>query len=243
MKKKILFVISSCLLMLCFVTGCQKEGTPTPSLTVTTESIPEATPDAEGAMADSDSSVSESIPVENLTAEQQNMLAVMDSLNMCMVENNLEYAPENPDFLWTALFYAIGNYPALRDNEANNLLTMDYSTGTIIVYYKLVQEYATGLTERYSDLPPFPEGAPVSQNADTDYYHFPMGDRGLSYGEIASWTINGDGTHTVECRLMGADDNSLIAAFEYILTDNSYAEGITDPMFLYTVRSVRKLEP
>ena len=50
------------------------------------------------------------LSVESLSAEQQNMLAVMDSLNMCMLENDWEYAPEDPVFLWTALFYTIGNH-------------------------------------------------------------------------------------------------------------------------------------
>ena len=50
------------------------------------------------------------LSVESLSAEQQNMLAVMDSLNMCMLENDWEYAPEDPAFLWTALFYTIGNH-------------------------------------------------------------------------------------------------------------------------------------
>ena len=50
------------------------------------------------------------LPVESLSAEQQNMLAVMDSLNMCMLENDWEYTPEDPAFLWTALFYTIGNH-------------------------------------------------------------------------------------------------------------------------------------
>lgn len=50
------------------------------------------------------------LSVESLSAEQQNMLAVMDSLNMCMLENDWEYTPEDPAFLWTALFYTIGNH-------------------------------------------------------------------------------------------------------------------------------------
>lgn len=50
------------------------------------------------------------LSIESLSAEQQNMLAVMDSLNMCMLENDWEYAPEDPAFLWTALFYTIGNH-------------------------------------------------------------------------------------------------------------------------------------
>ena len=266
MKKKTLSVILSALMLLTIFTGCgSNEEQTTPALTVTTEQIPtttdtdentesvESTSDIEEVpvsevtsdtqeLAEVPSSVTTQIPVEELSQKQQNMLAIMDSLNMCMVENQCDYTPENPDFLWKALFYTIGNYPDLRDNEESGLITIDNSTGTMIVNYKLVQVYATGITESYSDLPALPEESYVSQGEDTEYYHFPMGDRGLSYGKIASWAENGDGTHTVETQLIGADDESLIAAFEYVLADNPYADGITDPMFLYTVRSVKKLE-
>lgn len=250
MKKNFLSISLVFPLILTLFTGCKAENQQNPpSLTVTTEQIPDsslsetiATPQEEATSTETSSVTIVEIPVEELSKEHQNMLAIMDSLNMCMVENQCDYAPEDPDFLWKALFYTIGNYPDLRDNEGNGLITIDNSTGTMIVNYKLVQEYATGITESYSDLPALPEGSYVTQSEDTEYYHFPMGDRGLSYGKIASWTENGDGTHTVETQLIGADDESLIAAFEYVLVDNPYGDGITDPMFLYTIRSVRKLD-
>lgn len=243
MKKKTLALSLACLLILSLLTGCEKSlSVQDTGLTVTTEPIPQQTTEtAAAASATEPLPVAETIPLENLTREQQNMLAVMDSLNMCMVENNCEYSPEDPTFLWNALFYTIGNYPDIRDNEANGLLTKDIYAGVLVVNYKLVQEYATGITETFSDLPALPADSVVSQSEDTEYYDFPMGDRGLSYGKIASWTSNGDGTHTVETRLIGADDESLIAAYEYILVENPYAAGITDPMFIYTVRSVKKL--
>lgn len=240
MKKKTLSIILSALLILLSFTGCgEKEAGEEPALIVTTEQIPDSA--GSDTVAESTAATAVQLPIEELSKEQQNMLAVMDSLNMCMVENQCDYTPEDPAFLWTALFYTLGNYPDLRDNDEVGLLTIDNSAGTMIVHYKLVQEYAAGITETYSDLPALPEGIPVVQNADTEYYDFPMGDRGLSYGKIASWTVNSDGTHTVEVQLIGADDESLIAAFEYVLTENSYAKGIADPIFVYTVRSAKRL--
>lgn len=79
------------------------------------------------------------LPVESLSAKQQNMLAVMDSLNMCMLENDWEYTPEDPAFLWTALFYTIGNYPNIRDNESTGAIKIDSYEGIMTVYYKLIQ--------------------------------------------------------------------------------------------------------
>lgn len=178
---------------------------------------------------------------EDLTTEQQNMLAVMDSLNMCMVENEWEYEPENPDFFWSALTYTIGNYSNLRDNETSGLITIE--DGVMKVYYRLVQEYATGLFEDYSDLLEIPAGnTMVALDADNEYYDFNMGDRGLSYGKIVSWVDNGDGTSTVETQLLGAEDDSVIADYIYTLVANPYADGIEDPLFVYTIRSVEKVQ-
>ena len=47
-----------------------------------------------------------------LTAEETvaTMQDPIDALARCMVENNLEYNPEDPNFFWTALYYFAGGY-------------------------------------------------------------------------------------------------------------------------------------
>ena len=182
------------------------------------------------------------LDVENLSEEQNNMLAVMDSLNMCMKENDYSYDSSNPEFVWSALFYTIGNYPNVGNRDNSDLMEENGETGIRKVYYKLVQEYATGLFEDYSELPDLPEEGIVQQDTDADYYDFQMGDRGISYGRIASWTEHADGTNTVVTELVDAEDDSVITAYRYVLVHNSYADGVTDPMFTYTVRSVEKIK-
>lgn len=239
MKKKILAGIVNGLLVLSILSGCQKkEAAEAIDTTTATEEITAS----EEAQENTASEEAQILSVESLSAEHQNMLAVMDSLNMCMLENDWEYTPEDPAFLWTALFYTIGNYPNIRDNESTGAIKIDSYEGIMTVYYKLIQEYATGITETYEELPALPADCCVMQNADTEYYDFPMGDRGISYGKIASWTVNADGTNTVVTELRAADDESLIGAYEYTLVDNSYADGMADPMFAYTVRSATKLQ-
>lgn len=209
---------------------------------------------AEPTAAESESSVEESgetealsegdveLDVENLSEEQNNMLAVMDSLNMCMKENDYSYDSSDPEFVWSALFYTIGNYPNVGNRDNSDLMEEDGETGIRKVYYKLVQEYITGLFEDYSELPDFPEEGIVQQDTDADYYDFQMGDRGISYGRIASWTEHADGTNTVVTELVDAEDDSVITAYRYVLVPNSYADGVTDPMFTYTVRSAEKIK-
>lgn len=182
------------------------------------------------------------LDVENLSEEQNNMLAVMDSLNMCMKGNDYSYDSSDPEFVWSALFYTIGNYPNVGNRDNSDLMEENGETGIRKVYYKLVQEYATGLFEDYSELPDLPEEGIVQQDTDADYYDFQMGDRGISYGRIASWTEHADGTNTVVTELVDAEDDSVITAYRYVLVPNSYADGVTDPMFTYTVRSAEKIK-
>lgn len=183
----------------------------------------------------------EILDVEHLTQEQSNMFAIMDSLNMCMVETGSLYDPQDPEFFWNALLYTIGNYPDIRDNESTGLMVVDNKNGVRTVNYKLVQEYATGIFAEYSDLPALPANCAVKLNEDAEYYDFPMGDRGASYSKVVSWFIKSDGVHSVEVQLLSREDDRIIAEYLYTLVDNPYADGITDPMFRYTIKNVEEI--
>lgn len=230
--------------------------TPAPLETPSPEEMPEVTPtpteeaekpivSAEEAEEETTSPVEEnvvidpSIAAEELGKKEENMLAIMDSLNMCMAEQGYQYDVNNAQFFWTALAYTIGNYPNLRDNESNGTLTYN-PEGYYRVYYKLVQEYASGIFADYSNLPELPEIGMVGKDADPEYYHFYVGDRGTTYGVLDSWKNNGDGTYTAVTKLVSSFDHSEIAAYEYVLVKNSYADGISNPMFVYAIKSVTK---
>ena len=132
MKKKILAGIVNGLLVLSILSGCQKkEAAEAIDTTTATEEITAS----EEAQENTASEEAQILPVESLSAKQQNMLAVMDSLNMCMLENDWEYTPEDPAFLWTALFYTIGNYPNIRDNESTGAIKIDSYEGIMTVLF------------------------------------------------------------------------------------------------------------
>ena len=73
--------------------------------------------------------------------KKESALQVMDSLMLSMLENDYVYEPENPEFFWLALFYEICNYGYLR--EGSGMI----EEGIAKVYYRVVQDYATGLIE------------------------------------------------------------------------------------------------
>ena len=80
----------------------------------------------------------------------------IDALARCMVENNLEYNPEDPDFFWTALYYFAGGY-GLK-HEGVEELTDTYQ---LKVPSTVMEEYAIALFSDYKGLPELPEMFPT----------------------------------------------------------------------------------
>lgn len=173
--------------------------------------------------------------------KQQSALYVMDSLLMCMMENDSTYEPQNPEFFWSALFYEIGNYGYLR--EGTSTIESDGVEGVAKVYYRTAQEYASALFADYSDLLPLPDGmTSVQMNPqDNEQYLFQMGDRGISAARITAWTDNGDGTYQATAELYGTDDNSVLATGEFTLVDSPYVDAVSEPIFYYTVSDAKLL--
>ena len=101
----------------------------------------------------------------------------IDALARCMVENNLEYNPEDPNFFWTALYYFAGGY-GLK-HEGVEELTDTYQ---LKVPSTVMEEYAIALFSDYKGLPELPEimQGNVSYDENADAYLLSEGDIDLS---------------------------------------------------------------
>ena len=74
----------------------------------------------------------------------------IDSLARCMVENQTEYAPDDPEFFWTALYYFAGAYSS--GHEGVELLADTYQ---LKVPTSVMEEYAIALFSDYKGLPDY----------------------------------------------------------------------------------------
>lgn len=167
----------------------------------------------------------------------RDMLPVMDAFMMYAVEyNNFEYDAADPEVFWGILYYTIGNY-------AGNSQYAEIDGDYLRVDRMLVQEYAAGQFAEYDDLPEVPEvwENNIIYDADWDAYKFAVGDRGLSSAEIVGWTELNDGTYDVTARLFGLTDNQTITEVKFHLVKNKYADGITNPMFMYAIDTVENV--
>ena len=84
----------------------------------------------------------------------QSMYPAIHALVMAMTENHLDYDPEDPEFLWTSLYYMLSLYGQM-DERAE--LTDD----TLILPGEVVQDYASALYPDVSTLREIP--SPISE--------------------------------------------------------------------------------
>ena len=163
-----------------------------------------------------------------------NMLMPMDALMMTAVEQGQDYDPSSPEFFWGALYRELGLYAG-----ASSLITTEES-GEIKVPRQTAQEFATGLFAAYSDLPALPESlsSMIRYDEGWDAYFLSPGDRGLSAAELLTASPTEDGGYDMTARLYDVTDSSDICVYRFHLVPNAYADGITEPLFLYSVESM-----
>ena len=121
--------------------------------------------------------------------------------------------------------------------ELYNLRDCDPQTDRVLQC--LLRSY-TGLFADYSDLLAVPDSLSsiIRYDESWDAYILSPGDRGLSAAEILSASETEDGGYDVTARLYDVTDSSDICVYLFHLVPNAYADGITDPLFLYSVESM-----
>lgn len=176
-------------------------------------------------------------PVEiEIPADMESMLAPMDAIMMCSVETGFVYNVDDPEVFWRLMYYNIGNH-----GSSHQLAKID--AGVLQLDRRAVQEFATGMFANYSDLPELPEEmvGSITYDESLDAYLFSLGDRGLSQAEMLSCMQNADGSYDVTARLYDVTDGSTIVCEKFHLETNPYADGISEPMFLYTISAVEEI--
>ena len=158
----------------------------------------------------------------------QAMYPAVHALVMAMTENHLDYDPEDPEFLWTSLYYMLSLYGQL-DERAE--LTDD----TLILPREVVQDYAAALYPDVSALPEIP--APISQRISwhrgDDTYRLARGDEGLSQVTVEPPIYLKSGALVLNGALVALEDGSTLRKFQVTLLprDCMFGHIITDLTF------------
>ena len=172
---------------------------------------------------------------ENMTS----MAAPIDALARCMLEQGLEYDPQDPEFFWTALFYFTGAYGLNHE-----LVEEEEGTYQLKVPTPVMQEHAAALFADYEDLYDLPSimKGNVSYDPDWDAYAVSRGDIGLSEMKFSGYEETEDGYSLTASLWSTGPETELIHSYAVTLADNAYADGIENPLYFYSVTSITPLD-
>lgn len=174
---------------------------------------------------------------ESIPEDMYAMTEPIDSLMRCMIENQMEYAPEDPLFFWTSLSYFLGGY------ATDHPLTETTTDGWLKVPRKVAQEYAIALFAKYSNLLELPTELEnrVTYDKAADSYFIALGDIGLSK-TVLSNMVPAETDYTLTAQLLSAmEDEDLIGEWEVTLVKNAFADGIENPTYLYSVAKMKEI--
>ena len=180
----------------------------------------------------------EALPVftggELLTGDLSSMAAPIQALTRAMAGDGYTYDPYLPVFFWTSLQHALslsGGDHALVQTAGDELQ----------VPRQVAQEFATALFLNYNDLPPLPDTLPgIRYDEGWDAYF--LGQEAAPSAipiAVTSVTPGGSGSYLVD--VTASQGEQAQVTFRFTLVPNSYADGITQPTFLYTVSAVECL--
>lgn len=165
------------------------------------------------------------------------MTAPIDALARCMLENDMTYDPKDPEFFWTSLFYFVGGYGTEHELVEE---TEDYK---LKVPRKAMQEHALVLFSDYDDLLELPETmvGNIDYDENWDAYLVSRGDIGLSEMKLSNAVPTETG-YTLTAELWSVEESpELMGQWEVNLVKNTYADGIENPLYLFSISSMTPL--
>ncbi len=178
----------------------------------------------------------EEMDVENLTEEQENMLAPMD----CVSSAETAYAPYDEldhGTVWEGLYLIIVNYTDVFGDK----VTRDEEDNNLVVSEDVLVDCAYAMYDGFDGTLP-EDGFGENINREDETYYFMDSDRGDSYTRISAWTNETDGACTVETEVLSESEQELLASYRFTLSENEHAKDESDPIFAYTVTDMKNLE-
>ena len=190
---------------------------------------------------DKDASSSPDKPLGNETPDRSNglefkdfeaMVKAVDALIQNCYENDCDYDSKDPVFFWNTLYLGIVNHT----REVPLAKSVD---GEIQVPRMAVQEFATGLFSDYQDLPKLPESLTnIRYSTDWDAYIFSPGERSTTYTRLISAIPQENGQIRLAAVLCEEDTDTPLCCYVFTLTPHAYADGIVEPIFMYSISSM-----
>ena len=165
------------------------------------------------------------------------MLPAFDSLIRILLDDDAVYDPNDPDFLWSAVYLMAVNWMSF-DPAAE--ISEDWMS--LILPVETVEELASALFADYDGLPDVPESmsGAVSYDEPLGMYYFTLSDAGEAFSQIDGLVSSNDGPLSVIVLFKAygeGEEDEVLAQFEFAIQPNEHAAEIDEPRFLYSVVS------
>lgn len=178
------------------------------------------------------------VPEKGLDKEStEAMLPLLAGIMECRPEDtgSIEYYPDDPEYVWTALRISIGDY----ENGENRLEENIDGHWYFGVSSDLVEEYAAGMFADMESLPqPLENEAWMRYDAQRDCYFFADGDSGDVKPVVTGSRKIADGEYLLDIALTNyAEDEVYITGTVRIVENTHFSDG-REPRFPYSVKEV-----
>lgn len=163
------------------------------------------------------------------------MSAPIHALAETMLNTGMDYQPRDPEFFWNSLHFFLETY----GNRHGAVGLSD--EGVMRVPRKTMQEHAIALFSDYDNLLELPESLSgrITYDDSWDAY-LVFSEEYETYTLALAELSEEDGTYRLEATLSGVDGET-VGVWEVELMKNTYADGIENPLYPYSVSSMRSL--
>lgn len=192
-----------------------------------TPAAPTAGPDSQPEQENGETELPESVAT---------MAAPIHALAETMLETGAGYQPRDPEFFWKSLHFF------LQSSGSRHGAVGLSDEGVMRVPRKAMQEHAIALFSDYDDLLELPESLSGLLSYDEGYdaylvFSTDYAPYTLSLAELSEK----DGTYRLEASLSDVEGEK-VGVWEVLLTKNTYADGIADPLYPFSISSMRPLD-
>ena len=163
------------------------------------------------------------------------MSAPIHALAETMLNTGMDYRPDDPEFFWNSLHFFLETY----GNRHEEVGLSD--EGVMRVPRKTMQEHAIALFSSYNDLSELPESlsSRIAYESSWDAYLI-YSEEYTPYTLALAELSEENGTYRLEAALSGIDGET-VGVWEVELVKNTYADGIQNPLYPYSIASMRSL--
>lgn len=167
-----------------------------------------------------------------IAARLEKMTPIFDSIVRAIgIDGAYMYNPQDPTCFWTVLYMMGENYGTTHP-------LVELQGDTMVVPRKVMQEFATAAFCDYNDLLEIPETlrTKIQYDQSLDAYLLTPSILENTKTAVSYWCLLEDGTVSATVGLYRAEGElPALGEVRFLLKDNPYADGITEPIYRYSV--------